>query len=56
MSFADFVPRTLMVFGRVFCRTRLVGLRGYCADDYLVWFAWVGKLYPDSKIHDDLPS
>ncbi|KAF2689762.1 hypothetical protein K458DRAFT_427868 [Lentithecium fluviatile CBS 122367] len=31
---------TCMVFVRAFCRTRLVGLRGYCADDYLIWFAW----------------
>lgn len=32
---------TCMVFARAFVRTRLVSFRGYCADDYLIWFAWV---------------
>ncbi|ETS82851.1 hypothetical protein PFICI_04727 [Pestalotiopsis fici W106-1] len=41
---------TLYAFGslaivlRVYSRTRLVGLAGYHADDYLVWFGWVSKV------------
>lgn len=32
---------SLFIFLRVFSRTKLVGIRGYRLDDYLVWFAWV---------------
>lgn len=38
---------TLYAFGtvfiglRAFARTKLVGVRGYRLDDYLIWVAWV---------------
>jgi len=40
---------TLFTFGsiviilRVFSRTRVVGVTGYCGDDYLIFFAWVSS-------------
>jgi hypothetical protein len=36
-----FAVGTIFIILRVFSRTRLVGFAGYCADDYLIFFAWV---------------
>ena len=36
---------TVMMAARVFVRTKMVGVRGYSPDDYLVWFAWVRDLF-----------
>ncbi|KAF2713130.1 hypothetical protein K504DRAFT_369566 [Pleomassaria siparia CBS 279.74] len=35
-----YVIGSFMIFMRAFCRTRMVGIRGYKADDYLVWVTW----------------
>ncbi|KAH7246546.1 hypothetical protein BKA59DRAFT_455584 [Fusarium tricinctum] len=32
---------TIMIGARVFVRTKLVGIQGYRADDYLVWLTWM---------------
>lgn len=37
---------TLMIAARIFVRTKLVGVRGYSPDDYLIWLAWVSQLFP----------
>ncbi|KAI5458587.1 hypothetical protein BGZ63DRAFT_416207 [Mariannaea sp. PMI_226] len=32
---------SMMIAARAFVRTKLVGVRGYRVDDYLVWLAWM---------------
>ncbi|KAJ9661679.1 hypothetical protein H2198_001855 [Neophaeococcomyces mojaviensis] len=42
---------SLFIFLRVFSRTKLVGIRGYRLDDYLVWFAWVAYTWMTVAAH-----
>lgn len=43
---------TLMIAARIFVRTKMVGIRGYSPDDYLVWLAWVSVASPESLACD----
>jgi hypothetical protein len=36
-----FALGTIVIMLRIFSRTRLVGVAGYCPDDYMIFFAWV---------------
>lgn len=31
----------IIIILKIFSRTRMVGVAGYCGDDYMVFFAWV---------------
>jgi hypothetical protein len=44
---------TIMIGARVFVRTKLVGIQGYRADDYLVWLTWVRYPYRFSVARRD---
>jgi hypothetical protein len=37
---------TLAFMLRIFSRTRLVGITGYCLDDYTIIFGWVSLSAP----------
>ena len=39
---------SFMIFARAYCRTRLVGFRGYAVDDYLIWATWL--VYTDVAV------
>ena len=37
---------SVIIFLRIFTRTKMVGVRGYWFDDYLVIPAWVCQFFP----------
>lgn len=40
---ALYISGSLLIFLRVACRWRMVGVRGFKLDDYMVWFSWVSE-------------
>lgn len=36
---------TCMIFARIACRTKLVGVRGWHPDDYIIFLSWVSTAH-----------
>jgi hypothetical protein len=52
-----FAIGSIAIILRIFSRTRLVGIAGWCPDDYLIFFGWVRcSMYLEMIAYTDIYS